>query len=177
MSGPASGDVALPIILGRWTAQRQEDVLPLLWSAYDGKSITLRQGKTGSDLIIPVEDDLRAILGAAAMTRTAAVICTTAGGTAWKVDHFRHRFAEVRAELGLPDDVHYLGLRHTRLTELAQGRASERELQATDGHKTTQALGRYTKHVQQEQLAKAAVIRLCKHSRNEKASSGLGEVV
>ena len=47
------------------TGQRQGDLLRLPWSAYDGKTIKLRQGKAGAYVPIPVADALRDALDAA----------------------------------------------------------------------------------------------------------------
>jgi integrase len=44
----------LPLMLALWTGQRQGDLLRLPWSSYDGKTIRLRQSKTGRGVVIPV---------------------------------------------------------------------------------------------------------------------------
>jgi integrase len=44
----------LRLLLALWTGQRQGDLLRLPWSAYDGTHIRLRQGKTGTRVVIPV---------------------------------------------------------------------------------------------------------------------------
>ncbi len=167
MTGPAAGDVELPVMLALHTAQRQADVLRLLWSAYDGRVIRLRQGKTGAVLVIPVSAALKARLDRE--TRTGAVICLTAAGSAWGSDYFRHRFAEVRAKLKLPADLHFHGLRHTAATRLAESGATDREIMAMTGHKTSSMVTRYTQGAQQERLASAAVIRLGKHAKNKRS--------
>ena len=41
------------------TGQRQGDLLRVPWSAYDGKTIKLRQKKTGAYVPIPVADELK----------------------------------------------------------------------------------------------------------------------
>jgi integrase len=158
MTAPAAGDVRLPVLIARWTAQRLGDVLRLPWSAYDGSTIRLRQGKTGVALVLPVAAELRAALDA--VPRASVVICLTSAGRPWATSHFSHSFAEARDWLGLPADLHFHGLRHTRLTELAEGGASDAEIMAWSGHKTRSMVSRYTAAAQQEGLAKAAVERL-----------------
>lgn len=167
MTGAEAGDVALPVMIALHTAQRLGDVLRLLWSAYDGERIRLRQSKTGADLVIPVSEDLKAVLDAT--RRQAAVICTTEAGRAWKPDWFKHRFAQVRAKLGLPDDMHFHGLRHSRASELAEAGASDAEIQAVTGHKTRAMVARYTRGARQEHLARAAIARLPR-TRQERPS-------
>jgi integrase len=159
LTGPEAGDVALPVLIALHTAQRQGDVLRLPWSAYDGQAIRLRQGKTGAPLTIPVSAELRAELDAI-KDRKSIVICLTASGRPWTSDWFKHRFAAVRADLGLPTDLHFHGLRHTAATRLAEGGASDGEIMAMTGHKTRSMVARYTAQAQQESMAKAAVARL-----------------
>src|SRR5262249_18006102 len=83
--GKAPKHLLLPFLLAIWTAQRQGDLLRLLWSAYDGSFIRLRQGKTGVRVTIPVGAPLKLALDAAltfhdlrgsAITRLAIVGAT-----------------------------------------------------------------------------------------------------
>jgi integrase len=57
---PAHFHLALTLAL--WTGQRQGDLLRLPWSAYDGTHIRLRQGKTGTRVVIPVGAPLKTAL-------------------------------------------------------------------------------------------------------------------
>lgn len=159
LTSPAAGDVALPVMIALHTAQRQGDVLALSWSSYSGTTIKLRQNKTAVALTIPVSEELRAVLDAMLPPRSV-VICLTASGRPWKPDWFKHRFAAVRAELGLPDDCHFHGLRHTAATRLAESGASEKEIRSITGHKTPSMVARYTQQADQERLANSAVARL-----------------
>lgn len=51
--GALPAELALAVAISAYTGLRQGDVLRLPWSAYDGHSLTLRQGKTGEELWIP----------------------------------------------------------------------------------------------------------------------------
>ena len=73
----------LAYILAVWTGQRQGDLLPLPWSAYDGSSIRLRQSRTGRRVLIPVAAPLKAALEEAAKSKKAVTILTTVSGTSW----------------------------------------------------------------------------------------------
>jgi integrase len=42
----ASPELRLALTLGLWTGQRQGDLLALPWTAYDGKTIRIRQSNT-----------------------------------------------------------------------------------------------------------------------------------
>ena len=174
MTGPRAGEIALPVLLGLYTAQRRGDVLRLPWLAYDGATIRLRQSKTAKNkgsriMVLPVPAELKGALDTA--PRTHATICVTASCKPWTDDHFAHRFAEVRAALGLADDLHFHGLRHTRLTHMAEAGATEAELMATGGHKTSAMVSRYTKQAGQEGLARQGAERLTKQGTNAKVSS------
>ena len=168
MTGTAAGDVALPVLIGLCTSHRQEDVLRMLWSAWDGQALRVRQGKArhlagdAVTLVSPAMDPLRERL--AATPRTHAVICVTANGNPWKPDYFRHRFAEVRDSLGLPRDLHFHGLRHTCLTAHAEDGATEDQLMAIGGHRTRSMVGRYVKQASQKRMAETAVGRLGKRA-------------
>jgi integrase len=83
----APAHLHLPLMLALWTGQRQGDLLRLPWSAYDGKRIQLRQGKTGTRVIIPVGAPLKVVLDTAAKRST--IILTTADGKPWTPDGFR----------------------------------------------------------------------------------------
>jgi integrase len=173
MTSAAAGDVRLPVLMALHTAQRQGDILRLVWSAYGGGRFTLRQSKTGIELVIPARPTLVAALeaerqrqqtAARAGAPLQALICTTASGRPWRSDWFKHRFAEVRAAMGLPADLHFHGLRHSAASRLAEAGASDAEIQAVTGHKTRAMVARYTAGARQESLARAGMARLPKHA-------------
>jgi integrase len=165
LTGPQAGDVAIPVLLGLHTGQRQGDILRLPWTAWQGGYITLRQSKTQQELSIKVSAELAEILEQERARQqankvTSLVICVTASGTAWKSDWFKHRFAQVREKLGMPNDLHFHGLRHSVASRLAEAGASDAEIQAVTGHKTRAMVARYTQGARQKSLAEAAVARL-----------------
>src|SRR6185436_10733159 len=61
----APTSLRLAMLLAINTGQRQGDLLRLPWSAYDGRVIKVRQKKTGTYVLIPVSDALKAALDAA----------------------------------------------------------------------------------------------------------------
>ncbi len=77
-------------------------------------------------------------------------------GASW----YEHRFAQVRAELGLAGDLHFHGLRHTMASQLAESGASDAEIQSVTGHKTRAMVAHYTEQARQRRLAAAAIARL-----------------
>ncbi len=108
--------------------------------------------------MVPALPDLREALDGA--ERLAVVICTRRDGHAWKERHFKAIFAAARKRLGLPDDLHFHGLRHSAAVRLAEAGCSPHEIAAVTGHKSPAMVSRYTQQVQQEQLAGAAMARL-----------------
>ncbi|MGD9925860.1 MAG: integrase, partial [Pseudorhodoplanes sp.] len=89
------------LILGLHTGQREGDLLRLPWSAYDGASITLRQGKArrGKKLAplitIPCTLALRRMLES--MDRVSPLILTTRTGRALKKKWFNIQWNEAKA--------------------------------------------------------------------------------
>ena len=88
------------------------------------------------------------------------MICTRPDGAPWKIDHFKHVFADTRARLGLPDDVHFHGLRHSAASRLAEAGCSHAEIAAVTGYKSVAMVAHYAAGAQQRALAKSAIGRL-----------------
>lgn len=175
MTAPGS-PVALEVLMALYTGQRQGDILQILWSAFDptAPEIRLTQSKTRTSLVIPVHPVLAAALEVA--RRSDDTICTRPDGARWRADHFRHVFADTRARLGLPDDLHFHGLRHSAASRLAEAGCSHAEIAAITGHKTIAMVSHYAAGARQEQLAKTAMGRLAtppapKKRRSVKPSS------
>lgn len=140
------------VVLARHTGQRRGDLIAMPWSAYDGAMIRLRQQKTGVPLVIPATADLRRELDV--WSRDGVVILTTSTGRAWTADHLSR--AVGLALCGLP--LH--GLRKLAATSLAEAGCTMHEIAAVTGHASLAMVQLYTKAVQQEQLAGAAIVRL-----------------
>lgn len=160
-TGPdAPAEIRRAVLLALYTGQREGDVLRLLWSAYLGGVFRLRQSKTGAELTIPAHPELRREMDGA--PRTAAVICTTPDGGAWKADHFRHCFAQARADLGLDASATFHGLRHSAASRLAEAGCSTAEIAAITGHRTVAMVEHYSRGAKQEKLARSAIKKLGK---------------
>ena len=82
----ASEPLRLAMILALWTGQRQGDLLRLPWSAYDGQTIRLKQGKTGARVTIPVGAPLKAALDAT--KKRGPLILMNTRGRAWTANGF-----------------------------------------------------------------------------------------
>lgn len=158
----APDHLRLALILAADTGQRQGDLLRLPWSAWDGTSLHVRQGKTGRRVKIPATERLRAALTAA--PRRAVTILTTLRGRAWTSDGFRTSWAKACAAAQI-EGLTFHDLRGTAVTRLALAGCSVPEIAAITGHALKEVetildahyLGRSTG------LATAAVAKLESH--------------
>jgi integrase len=114
-----------------WTGQRQGDLLRLTWTAYDGRTIRLKQSKTGARVTIPVGTPLKAALDAT--ERRSPSILLTIDGKPWTDDGFRSSFAKARSKAGIKD-LTFNDLRGTAVTRLALASATEAEIATITGH-------------------------------------------
>lgn len=120
-----------PLMLALWTGQRQGDLLRLPWSAYDGKTIRLRQSKTGARVVVPIGEPLRVMLDA--LPRRAPLILLTAEGRAWSEEGFRSSWRKACKRAGIVG-VTFNDLRGTAVTRLALAGATEAEIATITGH-------------------------------------------
>lgn len=127
----ASPQFALAFALAIWTWQRQGDLLRLPWSAYDGKTIRIRQGKTGARVVVPVAGPLKAMLDA--MTRRSTLILTQRDGKPWTEEGFRSSWRKVVAKAAIEGRTFH-DLRGTAVTRLATAGATEAEIATLTGH-------------------------------------------
>ncbi len=154
--------LALAFILAADTGQRQGDLLRMPWSAWDGASLHVRQGKTGRRVVIPATARVRAALEAE--PRKAVTILTTIRGRSWTSDGFRASWAKACAAARI-SGLTFHDLRGTAVTRLALAGCTVPEIAAITGHALKEVesildshyLGRTTG------LAKAAVERLESH--------------
>ena len=136
------------MILGLHTGQREGDLLRLPWSAYDGKSIRLRQGKSrkgkklGPVVEVPCTRALWQMLDD--MDRVSPLILSTKTGRAFKKRYFLKRWRTVMEAAGLesvtlPDfpeamRLHFHDLRGTTITLLSEAGCTEQQVATITGH-------------------------------------------
>jgi integrase len=122
----------LAMLLAINTGQRQGDLLRLPWSAYDGKHIKLRQGKTGAYVPIPVTDELKAALDAAA--RQSPIMLTNSDGKPWSESGFQGAWGKATMRAGIRG-LTFHDLRGTAVVTLARAGCTEVEIYSITGHK------------------------------------------
>lgn len=127
----ASPAVALPVLIALHTGQRENDVLRLPWSAYDGQALHLRQTKTGRHVRIPISAEMRPILDAA--PRVAITICATSRKATWTNDGFRASFSKAKAAAEIVGRTFH-DLRGTAVTRLALAGCTVPEISTITGH-------------------------------------------
>jgi integrase len=127
----APAHLHLPLLLALWTGQRQGDLLRLPWSAYDGKHIRLRQGKTGARVVIPVGAPLKAALDS--VSKRSTIMLTNSEGKPWTSDGFRTSWGKACKRAGV-SGVTFHDLRGTAVTRLAIAGCTEAEIATITGH-------------------------------------------
>lgn len=168
----AAPELRLALMLALHTGQRQADLLALPWGAYDGKSITLRQGKSRRAVYVPTTTALRAALDAA--PRRATTILVTDRGQPWKKRNFHDHWSEATKAAGITVDLHFHDLRGTAVTMLAEAGCTVPEIATITGHSQGHAqkiLDRYLARTRS--LAEAAIVKLEGHRRNRSEQNAL----
>jgi integrase len=136
------------LILGLHTGQREGDLLRLPWSAYDGVSISLRQGKArrggrlGPLVKIPCTAALRRMLDG--MERISLLILTTKTGQSLKKRYFNLLWNGAMKKAGLetvllpgsdqPVKLHFHDLRGTAVTQLSEAGCTTQQIATITGH-------------------------------------------
>lgn len=161
----APPEMRLAFIMATDTGQRRGDLLSMVWTAFDGQSLSLRQSKTGKSIKLPLTARLREAL--ASVPRTSTHILTDATGKPWNAHSFGHAFTDLKRLIGR-EHLHFHDLRRTAVVRLSEAGCSIPEIAAVTGHSiqhSSRILDTY--HVSTEGQATAAVERLEAH--NQKA--------
>lgn len=155
----AKPGLAVATALGAFTGLREGDVLTLPWSAYDGASITTRQGKTGDEVWIPVHSRLKLLLDG--IERNGDTIVVGQRGHSYTVDGFRTSFFKLlrsmETEGKISKGLTFHGLRHTVATKLADAGADDRTIMSVTGHRSVAMVQRYTALANQKRRATRAM--------------------
>lgn len=128
--------LARAMMLALWTGQRQGDLLRLTWSGYDGKAISLRQGKTGRMVRVAAAEDLRLILDS--VERAAVTILTTEDGRPWR-SGFKSSWRKAVVAAGIENPPTFHDLRGTFVTMAYRNGASIKDIADVTGHSEADA--------------------------------------
>ena len=148
--------LALALLL--YTGQRCSDVVRMGRQHIRNDLISVRQQKTGTPLLIPVHPALRTAIEA--MPSGHLTFLATAFGKARTAGGFSAWFRGCCKAAGLATGTSAHGLRKAACRRLAEAGCSANEIKAISGHATLREVERYTKAVDQERMARAAMARL-----------------
>jgi integrase len=160
--------LALALLL---TGQRRSDVVRMGWQHIVGDAIAVKQEKTGTPLLIPLDIDPSLPESLASVPKTNMTFLVTKFGAPFTPGGFSNWFGAKCDEAGLQRQCTAHGLRKLVATRLADMACSEEEIKAITGHKSASEVARYTKARDQKRLAESAVGRL----RKARATSTQGE--
>lgn len=147
------------VILALYTGQRRGDLIALPWSAYDGRTIRLKQEKTGETLVIACHPALKVALDA--WRQKSGLILRNGKGNPWRPANLSKQLQIALAKIdGFPAGRNIHGLRKLAAANLAQAGCTLHEIAAITGHRSLGMLQLYTQSVDQERLAEAAIARL-----------------
>lgn len=163
----ASPEMQLAMMLALHTGQRQGDIRRMAWSNYDGRAITVRQGKTGRVVVIPCTRALKALLDG--MKPAGALILTTKTGKAFTPDYIKRQFRATRDAAKIAD-LHFHDIRGTTVTMLFEAGCNVAEAASITGHTLRGAqeiLDRYLSRT--GALATSAIVKLENRMNTERA--------
>ncbi|SDA28315.1 Phage integrase family protein [Methylobacterium sp. UNC378MF] len=164
----ATPKLQLALLLGLHTGQRQGDIRAMRWEQYDGRAISLTQGKTKRRVWIPCTQALKAALDAA--RRTGETIITDRAGRLWEKRAFARAWTRVYQAAGLPsggDSLHFHDLRGTAVTMLSEAGCTPQEVATVTGHAVEHVHSILQLYLSRTRaLAESAIAKLETHSRN-----------
>ncbi|MDI6027919.1 tyrosine-type recombinase/integrase [Corticibacterium sp. UT-5YL-CI-8] len=165
MVAAASHPLQMALMMALWTGQREGDLLRVPWSAYDGKRLKMRQGKTGARVTVPVGAPLKALLDAAATTKTTTTILANTKGKSWTEDGFRASWGKACKKAGV-QGLTFHDIRGTAVTRLALAGCSVSQIASITGHSLKDVESILDAHYLggRVELAEQAMERLEKHS-------------
>jgi integrase len=156
--------------LVRNIGQRQKDLRELPWSAYDGKTITLRTSKSRgkTPIEVPVTKELKTYLDG--LPRAGVLILTTKEGRAFTKRYFNECWRE-DADLAGAGDLNFHDNRGTAATHLAEAGANAGMISSVMGWKTNERAQRIIDtYVAKSSALAAAGIELLEAHRTKKAA-------
>lgn len=142
-----SFDIGHAVDLAAHTGLRLGDLLRLSWSHVDEDSITISTAKSKHKrtAIIPLYDDLRAVL--AGIPKRSTTILTNVRKRPWAANGFGTAFNRAKIKAGINDrDLHFHDLRGTAVTKLYLANIPERviaEIVAWDEDSVAKIIRRY----------------------------------
>lgn len=166
---PIGSKARLALELLLLTAQRRSDIVRLGRQHIDRGGFlrftqTKRAGIAPVTLTLPIHPELQAAIDL--LPRDSLTFLLTGFGKPFTSNGFGNWFRERCDEAGLPHCSAH-GLRKASSQLLAEAGATDREIMAITGHKTSAEVDRYTRAARQRRLAKSAMAKLAVAPQDE----------
>jgi integrase len=142
------------VTLALYTGQRRSDLVKIRWADYNGRTIYVKQKKTGKELWIPVHPRLKTHLDA--IGQHGEMIALTSTGERWQADYLRAVVLAHCRKVGLLGRTIH-GLRKTTASVLGEMGCTVLQIMAITGHSSIKEVMRYTEEVEQRRLADQAM--------------------
>jgi integrase len=120
-----------------------------------GDAIAVVQQKTKEPLLIPMHPELAAAIRACGLSGTTTFLVTQKGEPFASGNAFYNWFTDRARDAGVAKSPH--GLRKAAARRVAEGGGTARQIMAVTGHRTLSEAERYTRDVDQENMARTAV--------------------
>lgn len=128
----SSAEIKAAVTFALWTGQRKGDLLVAPWSDYDGRTIKVKQSKTGARVKIPCGRPLKELLDAM-QRRSTLILTNTKKKMPWTSDGFDTSFQKAKAKAGI-EDLTFHDLRGTAVTRLAMAGCNNSQIASITGH-------------------------------------------
>lgn len=148
------------VVLAAYTGQRRGDLCSMMWSAYDGEMLRVKQQKTKVSLVLQVHPSLKVELDGWRSNATSTHVLVNQNGQPWQGNKLSMQLPRALARIGFPSGYNIHGLRKFIAAQLANRGASIHEIAAITGHKSLEMIRLYTASAEQERLATSAMQRL-----------------
>lgn len=135
-------------MMALYTGQRLGDLIRIEWSQVYRDRVMVTQRKTGVTLNIPIHDRLKPVLAVPAVDEHVLV---NLRHWKWSIPGFYSAWRRAGMDL----TIH--GLRATCANKLLEAGATDAEVMAILGHKTTAMVRRYSMRVNRDELARNAM--------------------
>lgn len=156
--------LAMALLL--YTGQRRGDVIRMGPQHVRNGHIDVVQSKTGARLTIPMHPELQTTIQASESGHLAFLM-TQMGSPFSSGGAFYNWFSECAAKAGVRSGLSPHGLRKAAARRMAEAGCTPHQIAAITGHQTLAEVERYTKEVNQKQLATAAVTHLGRPKREQ----------
>jgi integrase len=140
------------------TDQREGDVVRMRRSDITGGAIAVTQEKTGTSLMVPIDQELDAAMKAG--PANSLFLIAAANGRPITRQTLYKLVRKAARAAGLPPCCVPHGLRKAQMRRLAEAGASTHEIASMSGHKTLREVQRYTDAADQQRLSRSALAKL-----------------